>query len=498
MFLNSGNGLFTKASTSSQLTHISADGYPGEPRQPIIADLDNDGDQDIVITYVNDVHRVYRNRGDGTFDDVSQIAQLAGDESVAGAAITFDVNNDGLLDLYITYFGNYLKGTLPTLARRNVNGLANQLFINRGNFQFVNATESSGLGNTGWGQAAAHTDFTGDGLQDVIAGNDFGINAFYRNNGDSTFTDISDQIGTSKPSFTMGIGLSDLNGDLLPDVYISNIVTMNKDQKYVLPSADTPAVFNPDKLANMRVIEANDLFLSSMAEDQGLIRYQNSDAVQRGYAETGWSWGAEFFDADHDGDDDLYVLNGMNEFHIYSSEASYYSNLQVEGPLEAYMPVSPRERNVFFTNQDGRLNRNSRESGLEDLGNSRSLLTIDIDSDGDLDVVVNNYHGTAKVYRNNLPEAAKSSTKFQLKGDPAQGVNLDAIGAKLVVTLKSGVKLWREVRGAGGYMSMQSKTLHVGQPSSDIAQLDITWPNGKVQRLLGPFSDSKISIAYDP
>ena len=79
----------------------------------------------------------------------------------------------------------------------------------------------------------------GDGLQDVIVGNDFGVNSYYRNTGDGTFVDIAPELGTDKPSYTMGFGIADLNSDMVPDFYVSNIVTMNKDQKYVLPSADT-------------------------------------------------------------------------------------------------------------------------------------------------------------------------------------------------------------------------------------------------------------------
>lgn len=498
LFINDGSGYFRNASEEWGLDWRRPDGYPGEPRQPLIADLDNDGHQDVVITYVDDTHRVYRNTGEGGFEDRSDTALLGGKGLVGGPATVFDANNDGLLDIYISYFGNYLNGTLPTLARRNTNGLPNRLFLNQGNFKFTDMTEASGLGNIGWGQAVTHTDFTGDGLQDIIAGNDFGVNAYYRNNGDTTFTDISNDIGTGKPSYTMGIGLSDLNGDQLPDVYISNIVTMNKDQKYVLPGVDTPAVFDPEKLANMRVIEANDLFLSNTTADKKLASFQMSNAVQRGYAETGWSWGAEFFDADHDGDDDLYVLNGMNEFHVYSSDNPYYTDPLSNENKDVYIPVSQREQNVFFINDTGRLNITTDASGLGDLGNSRALLTVDLDNDGDLDLVVNNYHGAAKIYRNELPIKPSQSVFVSVQGNPEHGVNLDGIGTQVIAHLKSGSKIWREIRGSGGYMSVQPKQLHFGQAADKFLQLDIIWPNGKQQRVIGPFTHHAIDVIYQP
>lgn len=495
LFINDGTGHFTQEAKRRGVDWRRQDGRAGEPRQPLIADIDNDGHQDIVITYVNDSHRIYRNRGNGTFEDVTTRAKLGGVGLVGGPATLVDANNDGLLDIYITYFGHYLEGILPTLARRNTNGLANQLFINKGGFEFENLTQQAGLGNEGWGQAVTHTDFSGDGLQDIIAGNDFGVNGYYRNNGDGTFTDVSHQLGTDKPSYTMGIGISDLNRDGIPDVYISNIVTMNKDQKYVLPSAETPAVFGPESLANLRVIEANDLFLSQQSGSGLLFNYEMSDAVQRGYAETGWSWGAEFFDADHDGDDDLYVLNGMNEFHVYSSENPYYTDPFSEENKSVYMPVSQKEHNVFFRNERGSLNTYTEAAGLGDFSNGRALLKVDIDDDGDLDLVINNYHGPARVLQNQ--SQAGLSTLIRLQGDPASGVNSDAIGAQVTAHMKDGSKIWRELRSSGGYMSAQPKNLHIGQPAHDIDRLVLTWPNAEKTIVEGPFSGSRIFIKYD-
>ena len=494
LFINDGAGNFTEEAKPRGIYWRREDGRAGEPRQPLIADIDNDGHQDVIITYVNDSHRVYRNRGDGTFEDMTTQAELGGVGLVGGPATLLDVNNDGLLDIYVTYFGNYLEGILPTLARRNTNGLANQLFVNKGSFEFENFTHQTGLGDEGWGQAVTHTDFSGDGLQDIIAGNDFGVNGYYRNNGDGTFTDVSNKLGTDKPSYTMGIGISDLNRDDLPDVYISNIVTMNKDQKYVLPSDETTAVFDPESLANLRVIEANDLFLSRQSESALLSNYEMSDAVQRGYAETGWSWGAEFFDADHDGDDDLYVLNGMNEYHLYSSENPYYTDPFSDENKNVYMPVSQKEHNVFFRNEGGSLNTYTDEAGLGEFSNARALLTVDIDDDGDLDLVINNYHGPARVFQNQ--SAAGLSTLIRLQGDPASGVNSDAIGAQVTAHMKDGSKIWRELRSSGGYMSAQPKKLHFGQPARDIDRLVVTWPNAEKTIVKGPFSESTIFIKY--
>lgn len=479
LFMNEGGGRFSDATEASGLVFTRhEDNRPGEPRQPIIADLDNDGLQDIVITYVDDDHRVYRNLGDEKFQDMTEKAALGGKGLVGGPATVFDYDNDGLLDIYVAYFGDYIHGVLPTLSRYNENGLPNKLFRNMGGFEFKEV--DAGVSDTGWGQALTHTDFNTDNLQDLIVGNDFGTNTYYQNLGNGKFRDVSAELGVDKPSYTMNISLADLNADRIPDVYISNIVTMNKDEKYVLPNADTQMKFNLEKLANLRVVDANDLFISEKPA-QGEIRYQlNRELVGRGYNSTGWSWGAGFFDADNDGDDDLYVLNGMNEFNIYSSQNTY-AEPGTEAKTNQYMPVDTKESNVFFVNSGGKLNNASERSGLDLLGNSRSAAYFDYDDDGDLDIILNNYHQSSNLYRNNADRLGTHWIKLKLQGDPEQAVNRDAIGARVLFTLPDGSTIWREVHGSGAYLTVQSKTIHAGLGKMDRVDVEVTWPGGRTQ-----------------
>jgi hypothetical protein len=484
LYLNHDGKKFVDVTGKAGINWIRPqDGQPGEPRQPIIADFDNDGLQDIFISYVNDSHRLYKNLGNGKFADKTTRANLGGKDLVGGPATTFDFDNDGLLDIYITYFGNYLQGVLPTLKRRNANGLPNRLFKNMGDFSFKDVTEGSNLDNTGWAQAVAHTDLDNDGLQDLIVGNDFGVNAYYKNLGNGKFKNIAAQIGTDKPSYTMNIGIADLNNDLSPDIYISNIVTMNKDEKYVLPNETTQMKFNLKKLAHMRVVEANDLFLSHKTPQNKLSYQLNKSVVDRGYSSTGWAWDADFFDFDNDGDEDLYVLNGMNEFNLYSSKNPYYSDPEKNEDLNIFMPVETKESNVFFENADNRLVNASKESGLDFLANSRSAAYLDFDNDGDLDIAVNNYHERVMFFRNNAESDKNNWIKIKLKGNPEKRVNLDAIGAKIIVTTKTGNRMWQEVRSTTGYMSVHPKTLHFGLGKDTQADVMVIWPNGEKKTL---------------
>jgi hypothetical protein len=368
--------------------------------------------------------------------------------------------------------------------------------------RFEDVTETSGVGNTGWGQAVSHTDFDLDGWQDIIVGNDFGINVYYRNRGDGTFEDVAEKLGTDKPSFTMNVGITDLNRDGYPDIYISNIVTMVKDEKYVLPAADTPMKFNPAKMARMRVIEANDLFLSNTNTNTNnngsggkLDGYTLSDAVGRGFSSTGWAWGANFFDFDNDGDDDLYCVNGMNEYSVYS-DTPYYTNVFKE-KREIRLPVYEKESNVFFVNEGGKLQNHSKESGTDFLGNSRSTVYLDFDNDGDLDIVLNNYHGTAKVYRNNSQGLNNHWLKIKLIGDPGKKCNRDAIGAKIIVYKNKNQIAWREIRGGDGYLSMAPKTQHMGLGKEKTVDVKVIWPNGEISQFESIRADRHYLIRQD-
>jgi len=492
LYLGDGKGHFTDVTESAGLSWKRPDGRPGEPRQPIIADFDNDGLPDILITYADDDHRLYKNVGNAKFEDVTSRTNLGGKGLVGGPATALDFDKDGLLDLYIGYFGDYIHGVLPTFARRNTNALPDKLFRNKGNFVFEDVTAGSGVDNPGWAQAVNHIDFDGDGWEDLICGNDFGANSWYRNLGNGKFEDVSPKIGTDKPSYTMNIGITDLNRDGFPDVYISNIVTMNKDEKYVLPDAKTRLKFNPQKMANMRVVEANDLWTST-ARDGKLVSYEQSQAVGRGYKSTGWSWGANFFDFDNDGDDDLYLVNGMNEYAVYSSVNPYFTD-QSGQQRQTIVPVAEKEAPVFFVNRAGMLEEQSSQSGADPAGNARAVVQFDMDGDGALDMMVNNFNGPAMLYRNN-GASGNHWIKIRLTGDPSKGVTRDAIGAKILVDTPHLKNLWREVFSTIGYLTSPPKEQHLGLGADTRADVTVIWPSGERQTFKGLAADHTYRIS---
>ena len=495
LFLNDKGKKFINITEKSGINWQRPDGNFGEPRQPIMLDFDNDGWQDIFISFANDNHRIYRNKGDGTFEDMTSQANLGGEGLVGGPCTSIDYDKDGLPDLYIGYFGNYLKGNLPTLKRHNTNGSPNKLFRNLGNFKFEEVSKNSGLENTGWTQAVGHTDINGDGWQDLIVGNDFGINSYYLNNQDGTFTDASTSMATDKPSYTMNIGIGDLNRDLRPDFYISNIVVMEKDDKYVLPNENTQAHFDPSSLGTMRVVEANDLFISSLDEN-GNIVFLKSKSIGRGYSATGWSWDADFFDFDNDGDEDLYCLTGMNQYSVYGKDNEYYRSPEGQSK-EVQYAASNEEPNILFENNNGLLEVATNTGGVDYSGTSRSAAFFDFDNDGDLDIVVNEYQGKARLFRNHSEQNPNNWVTIKLIGDPTRKITRDAIGTTLILTTPNGEKLWKGVHSTTGYLSVHPKMLHFGLGNVKSFNLEINWPDGHIQKLENLKTNRSYQFQYE-
>jgi len=211
-----------------------------------------------------------------------------------------------------------------------------------------------------------------------------------------------------------------------------------------------------------------------------LTAYEPSKDVERGATSTGWAWDAEFFDFDCDGDDDLYLVNGTNDYHAY---AAIYNYTDSNGRRAQHLMNHSRESNVFFVNDEGKFKNRSALSGADFSVNSRSTAYLDFDGDGDLDIAVNNFQSPALIFRNNADQREIHWLKIRLIGDPSRGTNRDAIGARIVVTTDDHLHMTREIQGGSGYLSMNPKQQHFGLGRSRSADVQITWPNGEQQKL---------------
>jgi hypothetical protein len=490
LLINDGHGRFTDVTQRAGIVLKRPDGSHAEARKPIIADFDNDGLQDILITYVDDDHRLYRNTGGHHFEDVSASSGLGGKGLIGGPATVFDFDGDGLLDVYIGSFGDYRHGAIPTVERDNRNGLPNKLFRNLGGMRFEDVTRGSRTDDRGWAQAVSHVDFDRDGRQDIIVANDYGRNAFFRNLGNGKFEDVAPALGVTKAYHSMNVGISDLNHDGHPDIYVSNLATLVKDDKYVFPDVNTPLNLDLRAMAGMLVKESNVLYMSRVEQGR-FSTYEPSKDIERGSTSTGWAWDAEFFDFDHDGDDDLYLVNGTNDYNAFST---VYNNRDQGGKAAQLLLSHSRESNVFFLNEGGKLKNVSGQSGADFVGNSRSTAYLDFDGDGDLDIAINDFHAPAKVFRNNSEKRNLNWLKLRLIGDPSRGSNRDAIGSRILVTTDANLRVSREVQGGSGYLSMNPKQQHFGLGRSGSARVQIIWPDGEAQILNGVAANRSYTV----
>ena len=186
----------------------------------IFADFDNDGDLDLFLGRATADNKLYRNNGDGTFTDVSATANLGRHwVSVAAAA---DYNNDGRIDLYV---GRYLDPTknLPTTLFYTRNGEGNTLLRNEGNLTFTDVTDTAGVREGGLTLGVAWGDYNGDGNLDLYVANDFGRKALFKNNGDGTFADVSKASGTLDFGYGMSSTFGDMDNDGDLDLYVANV-----------------------------------------------------------------------------------------------------------------------------------------------------------------------------------------------------------------------------------------------------------------------------------
>ncbi|UCF81365.1 MAG: CRTAC1 family protein [Acidobacteriota bacterium] len=452
LYKNNGDGTFRDITKKAGVADSS------EGRAALFADIDNDGDLDLFLANVFGASRLWKNDGDGHFTDVAEGSGIK-PPSVPGSAFFFDYDKDGDLDLYVAGYGPWDRGTMPTLGARN--GYPNKLFENRGNWKFADVTEKAGVGDVGWGHAAAAFDFDRDGDEDIYVANDFGANVLIKNLGDGTFRDISHEALPFDRGHGMNVSFVDVNADGFMDMYVSNIDLYSSKVKYRFPRSETFSNVTDAILQGIRYTEDNRLYVNVKGEFF-------VDKINWWFepGEEGWCWHAGFFDYENDGDFDMYVANGWRKsIHMY--------------------------RNKFFLLHNGYYYHMSAGSPESFAGTSRSFASFDMDNDGDLDLVVNNYHDKAMVLRNEQ-KGGNRWLKLRLRGTAD---NRNGVGAEVVV--KAGdLVIKKHVTCGLGFLSQEPEILHFGLGRNGEAdEVRVTWPNGTSQVVKGAASNTLVTIA---
>ena len=461
LFHNNRDGTFTDVTKKSGLIRS------GWGQACCVGDYDNDGFDDLFVTYWGQ-NVLYHNNGDGTFTDVSEKAGVAGSGTRWGAGCCFlDYDRDGHLDLFVANYVNFDPEKAPrpgeseycryneipvACGPQGFAGGTNILYRNRGDGTFVDVSEQSGIARprgpssmvfvgsnwqaTGsYGMGAAAADFDNDGWPDIYVACDTAPSLLYRNNHDGTFREVAvpagvalDEHGVALSGMGVGVGDFDADGQL-------DIVRTNFSEQVTTLYRNFGGTFEDTSIR------------------AGL-------GINRKFV----GFGVDFLDCDNDGWQDIFIANG----HVYSQIA------------DRKLHISYRQPKLLYRNLgNGRFEDVSAKAGTaitaENVG--RGCAFGDFDNDGDVDILINNLDGPPTLLRN---DGANQNNWLSIKCVGTRS-NRSAIGTRVKVTA-SGRPQIDEVMSGSGYYSQNDLRLHFGLGQAPRADtIEISWPSGATE-----------------
>jgi len=425
-----------------------------------VGDYDNDGYEDLYVTGYGGNH-LYHNDGNGTFTDVTASSGTSGSGWSTSAA-WIDLDNDGLLDLVVLRYlkwdfsdlwcGEHREGYRSYCHPDLFQPLSPLVYHNDGNGHFTEVGAKIGLDKPGKGLGIAIADYDRDGHTDIFVANDSMLEFLYHNKGNGTFEEVglSEEVSVDGDGQTyagMGVAFSDYNNDGLPDLIVTDLA----NQKYALYQNNGDGSFTYSS------------YLSGVAA---------ATLLHSG-------WGVDFLDYDNDGWKDLIVAQGHDIDNVQLS----FPQLRYKEPMllmhndgKHFVDVSGASGDVFHESWVG-----------------RGLATGDIWNNGQVDVVVTTNGGPAYLLRNETP-THNHWLDIRLTGHKS---NRDGIGAEIKLTTLGGTQLIT-VSTAGSYLSANDRRAHFGLGSDAVAQtIEIRWPSGTVQTLKNVQGD-RVLVVDEP
>ncbi len=412
----------------------------------LFADFDDDGDPDLFVSNFGP-NVLYRNRGDGTFENVSIEAGVHDPRWGSGAA-TGDFDSDGFLDLMVANHAVfdrnappdqdcYWKGVKVSCGPLSHPPETDLLYRNRGDFTFEDHSMASGVAaKRGYGFGVVLDYFDDDELLDIYVANDLTENFLFLNRGGFRFEDFGALSGAAyveggRPQAGMGVDSGDYDADGRPDLYVTNF----SDDYNTLYRNDGGGLFS-DVTYRARLGEPAFPYLG---------------------------WATRFLDIEHDGDLDLFVVNG----HIWP-EVDHVAS----GTWYA------QSNQLFLNSSNGTFVEASKEAGLVEKRLGRGAAFGDLDEDGDVDVVIANMHA-APTFLLNETEGKGHSLQVLLIG---RASNRDGVGTRVSVTT-SGKRQMQTAKAGGGYLSSHDPKLHFGLGAAASGEVTVRWPSGRTEAL---------------
>ncbi len=508
LYRNRGDGTF------EDITEISGTGILDGTGSALFADFLNRGKQDLLVVRTGGP-LLFVNQGDGKFEPRPDAFHFADTpQGTFTSAAIADYNRDGLLDIYFcvySYYQGLNQYQFPSPYYDAQNGPPNFLFRNRGDGSFEDVTAASGLNqnNNRFSFAAAWCDYDNSGFPSIYVANDFGRKNLYHNNGDGTFRDVADADGVEDYGPGMSACWLDYDNDGRQDVYVANMwlpegkrITANDQFLRGAPAA-IRALYQKHNAGN------------SLYQNAGNEKFEGR-STQAGTEVGRWSWSCASWDFDHDGFADIYVANGfVSGPNTYDLQSFFWRQVAqrslspagaspeyemawnaVNELVRADYSWSGYERNVFFiNNHDGTFSDVSGVLGLDLRDDCRAYALSDFDHDGRMEFVLKNRTGPQlRIFRNDLAQIG-SSVALRLTGHTS---NRDAIGA--IVTIESeGNRQTKFISAGSGFASQHTKELvfGVGDGVKRIS-VSVVWPNGATEVFASVPLNHRVEIAGGP
>jgi hypothetical protein len=488
LYLNKGNFEFEDITEKAKVAGNS-DWNTGTT----FVDINGDGYLDIYVCSVVGINgfdghnELFINNQDGTFTERSNEYGLDFD-TYSSTASFFDYDNDGDLDMYLL---NHAVHTINSFGPANIRNKrvyeSGDKLLRNDNGKFIDISAEANIfgGANSYGLGIATSDFNNDGFTDIYVCNDFHEDDyFYLNNGDGTFTECLKAYFGHTSRFSMGSDIADINHDGFPDIL--SLDMLPEDEK-ILKSSDG------DESIDILELRINQLkyhyqFTRNMLQiNRG--SYFMETALFSGVGATDWSWSALFGDYDQDGEQDLFVFNGIPKRPNGLDFVKYISNEQIQKKMDQTKLVdnealnlmpSGAVQNIIFKGEKGIKFENKSNIWLEkDTIISNGSAYADFDNDGDLDIVTNNLNASPTFYQNQTNDKS-NYLKIKFK---TSDKNSFGIGTK-VISYHNGIAQFKELFTSRGFQSASEPIIHFGYGNSEkVDSVRIIWTNNKTQIL---------------
>lgn len=484
------------------------------------ADIDNDGDPDLFVTTVRHGNRLFENLGGGRFRDITPDSGL-GYSGHSSAAVFFDFDNDGLLDLFVCNVGVYTekeaKGrgdfflALKDAFQGHLHPARTEyslLYRNLGQRKFQEVSAAMNLRDGGWSGEASFCDLNNDGFADLYVANMQGDNHYYENQGGKRFVEKTAEYFPKTPWGAMGVKFFDYNNDARIDLYVTDMHSdMTKGQG--VDALNFPLPIEKAKSERWCMAQWDDAFLQGASNNIfGNSFYQNTGSApykevsETLSVETYWPWGPSVGDLNADGFPDIFVTAGMGHPFRYGVNSLLLNEAGTRYfDAELMLGIEPRadgrcSKEYFTLDCDGEDKDNPRCSGRKGLVpvpayiSTRSSVMLDLEGDGDLDIVTGEFNDHPQVLVSNLTDKhAIHWLQVKLIGTHS---NRDALGATVKVTA-DGKSFTQYHDGKSGYLSQSLLPLYFGLGrATKVDKIEITWPRGRQQTVTNDLAANKL------